>query len=302
MKIIDLKDKSQADPYVIKSGGKFYMYCTAITGVQCYESDDLFSGWKFAGFVLKEEGRKEYWAPCVIEDGGTFYMYYSNMPADSDDVHLQNIRVAVCDSPAGEFKFVKYFWPAFSFDAQIYKNDSGLYMFYSINRYEGDRVGTYIVCDEMLDFFTMAGNPKTVVEPSLDEEIFENDRFKKGQHWHTIEGASYFKVGDWHYCTYSGNSYHKPTYHIGYASCRDAGDKLNAVEFVKHTADGAFAPLVCGNEREASTGHNSVICVDGQLYLVYHGRDVTPDGKKNERTARVCKVFASDGKLTVERI
>ena len=172
-------------------------------------------------------------------------------------------------------------------------------MFYSVNKYSGERVGTYIVCDKMRDFYTVCGKPHTVVAPTRDEEIFERDRFKAGEHWHTVEGACYFRVGDHHYCTYSGNCYLKPTYHIGYAVCHSKSSALDELDFDKFGASGEFVPLVAENELETSTGHNSVIEVDGQLYMVYHGRDKTGDA---DRTARICKLYAENGKLIAERI
>lgn len=301
MKIIDIKGESQADPYVVTYDGKYYMYCTGIKGIYCYSSDSLFSGWKSCGIVLNVDGQKEYWAPSVIYDNGMFYMYYSSMPVDSDDVHTQQIKLAVSSSPIGQFKYVKDMLPPFSIDPHVVKNDTGLYMFYSVNRYQGERVGTYIVCDAMSSFREMANKPKTVVEPTLDEEIFEKDRFAKGQHWHTIEGAFYFYKDGYHYCMYSGNCYEKPTYHIGYAVCADKSNELNKLNFVKHV-EPTFAPLISTNADETSTGHNSLAEVDGQLYVVYHGRDISSDMSKQPRTARVCKLNAFNGLLTVVRI
>ena len=72
----------------------------------------------------------------------------------------------------------------------------------------------------MLDPYTPAGHPVPVVVPTLDEEIFRRDRYKTGQHWHTIEGACYFREGDWQYVMYSGNCYLQPTYYIGYARAK----------------------------------------------------------------------------------
>ena len=95
MKIIDFKNQSQPDPYIIYCGGKYYIYCTGFDGVHCYESDDLFKGWKYFGRVLSVEGQKEYWAPSVIELDGKFYMYYSSMPFAEEDAHKQNIKVGV---------------------------------------------------------------------------------------------------------------------------------------------------------------------------------------------------------------
>lgn len=299
MKIIDIPNCAQADPFVISSGGKFYMYCTAVDGVHCYESSSLFGGWTFVGTVLSVAGQKEYWAPAVIETGGMFYMYYSSMPTDGDDVHMQCIKVAVSTRAVGPFVYKCDLLAPFSIDPHPVMNESGLYMFYSVNGYSGDRVGTYIVCDKMRDFYTVCGKPKPVVVPTRDEEIFERDRFRAGEHWHTIEGACYFRVGDRHYCTYSGNCYQKPTYHIGYAVCRSKSSALDELDFEKVGASGEFAPLVAENEFETSTGHNSVIEVDGQLYMVYHGRDKTVGA---ERTARICKLYAENGRLIAERI
>jgi len=300
MKIINIQGMAQADPYVIKHQGRFYMYCTGINGVDCYSSSNLFDGWIYEGVVLTAKGQKEYWAPSVIEDGGTFYMYYSSMPYNSEDVHTQQIKLAVSNVPTGPFTFVKDMLPPFSIDPHVVKNDSGLYMFYSVNKYQGERVGTYIVCDAMLNFEEMANKVNTVVEPTQDEEIFEKDRFIAGQHWHTIEGAFYFYKDGCHYCMYSGNCYEKPTYHIGYAVCSNPSSKLNELKFVKHTEQ-TFSPLISTNNYETSTGHNSLTEVDGQYYVVYHGRDIVEDMSKQPRTARVCKLYAKDGILTVER-
>lgn len=300
MKIIDIKGLSQADPYVIRYQDKYFMYCTGINGVDGYASDSLFGKWNFLGSVLAVDDQKEYWAPSVIEDDGKFYMYYSSMPKNACDVHTQQIRLAKCNSPDGQFEYVCDILPPFSIDPHVVKNDNGLYMLYSVNRYEGDRVGTYIVCDKMLDFAQMANEPKTIVEPTCDEEIFEKDRFVKGQHWHTIEGAFYFKQDGYHYCMYSGNCYEKPTYHIGYAVCKSNSEELNKLDFEKYVTNG-FSPLISTNDEETSTGHNSLINVDGQYYVVYHGRDIATDMSRQPRTARICKLVAKDGILTVER-
>ena len=303
MKIInEITDKkgSQPDPFIICDDGRFYIYCTGGDGVYCYRSNTL-DNFEYIGKVMCQKGQKEYWAPCVIKADGRFYMYYSSMPEQSDDVHTQAIKVAVSDSPEGPFRYVKDMLPPFSIDADVHMNETGLYMFYSVNRYEGDRVGTYIRVDRMTDPFTMAGESEEAVLPTLDEEIFQRDRFVKGQHWHTIEGASYFYRDGYHYCLFSGNCYEKDTYYIGYSVAHSNDMHLNKLKFGKYPDDNTYAPLIRSNEYEFGTGHNSVIDVDGQLYVVYHGRDgITPSPQDN-RTARICKLFAENGVLRVER-
>lgn len=299
MKLIDIDGKNQPDPYIIKSGGEFYIYCTGGDGVHCYKSSDLLCGWEYVGRVLSKENEKGFWAPSVIERNGKFYMYYSSMPKASDDAHKENIKVAVSDCAVGPFKFVKDLLPPFSIDAHVVENKTGLYIFYSVNDYSAEKAGTYVVVDKMKDEFTVAGEPKVVVKPTIKEEIFEKDRFKKGQDWYTIEGAFYFKHNGVHFCIYSANSYLKPTYHLGYAYCENDSDELNKLNFEKISPN-EYRPLLCSDETEISTGHNSMIEDGGEFYIVYHGRDKSSDLSKDDRTARIRKLVINGKKLTVE--
>ena len=177
-------------------------------------------------------------------------------------------------------------------------------IFYSTNRFEGERVGTYIVVDKLTDPFHAAGNPVTVVEPTLDEDIFERDRYKKGQHWHTIEGAFYFKEGDWQYVMYSGNCYEQPTYYVGYARAKTSETDLTKIKFEKYPDDKTYSPVLSANDFEEGTGHHSMIKEDGQWYAVYHARDYD-DGLGasafDARNARICKLNVKDGIITAER-
>ena len=305
MKIIDFAGQCQPDPYIIEHDGWYYIYASGYDGVSCYKSRNLFSGWEYTGKALKVEGQKEYWAPAVIEDNGTFYMYYSSVELTCDDAHQEKLKVAVCDKPEGPFKFVKDLVAPFSIDAHVVKNQEGLYIFYSVNDYDAEKAGTYIVCDKMKDFFTVCGEPKAMVRPTIKEEIFECDRFKKGQDWYTIEGAFYFKEGDYHYLIYSANSFMKPEYHLGYAVSDEKTDELDRLHF-KKISETEFKPLLTGDDVEISTGHNSLIKVGGQYYIVYHGRDkdkwVSIEANGDDRTARIKKLNADGGVLTVENI
>ena len=89
MKLIDIPGESQADPYIIESGGKFYVYATGETGVVLYRASDLFAAWEKVGVCASVPGRKSYWAPSVIELDGRFYMYVSCMENESSDAHRQ---------------------------------------------------------------------------------------------------------------------------------------------------------------------------------------------------------------------
>lgn len=293
--------KCQADPYIFCDGGRYYLYCTGADGVHCFTSNKL-SDFDYVGIVCRDERECQYWAPCVTKFDGKFYMYYSSMPKESDDVHTQQLKVATSDSPIGPFVFQNTLADPFSIDADIALTDGGRYLFYSVNDYNADRVGTKIVLDRMTSPTSLEKNPKTAVRPTLDEEIFCRDRFKVGEHWHTIEGANFFCENGWYYLLFSGNCYENNNYYVGYSRAPATSDDLLEIEFKKYPDDSTYHPLLCSDGIELGTGHNSTIKVDGQWYIVYHGRDNSDDLSEECRTARIAKLIVSDGVLSVEKI
>lgn len=293
---------SQGDPYILEANGKFYLYATGVDGVELYTSDDLFSGWKYAGKALREQGRIEYWAPCVIEREGTYYMYYSSVREGTKDMHEQSIRVATSSSPEGPFSNRSTVLPPFSIDPHVVKSGENYYIFYSMNNWDAPRAGTFIAVDRLTDMFTAEGNPVPVVVPTVDEEIFLRDRFRKGQNWHTVEGAFYFRRGDDHFVIYSGNCYQNEQYFLGYAYAHGDEDDLRKLRFSKMPSNDVYAPLLCRNEEEEGTGHNSVIERDGNYYIVYHARDrAAKRDLPDSRTARIAPLLIEGNVLKVQR-
>lgn len=304
MRIIYDKDnqpKSQADPYIIFAEGRYYIYATGEKGVAVYTATAIDGEWEYLGSALETDGEKDFWAPCVINENGKYYMYYSSVKNESVDCHGERIKVAVSDRPDGGFEYVKDLLEPFSIDPHVVKSGNGLYIFYSVNDWEAERAGTYIVLQKMDSPLSVTGEPVAVVRPTLDEEIFQRDRFKKGQHWHTIEGAFYFREGDYHYLIYSGNCWQSKYYFLGYAVGKGKEDDLTKIKFNKYPSDSVYAPLISANEFESGTGHNSVIKIDGEYYCVYHGRDTGDVTPYDNRSARACKLVVKDGVLTAKR-
>jgi len=305
MKLISSNDSDirryQADPYIFRDGERYYLYCTGDDGVHAYASDKL-GDFEPIGTVCQAEGTCQYWAPCVCKLDGKFYMYYSCMSTDSDDVHTQCLKVAVAESPEGPFLYLNDMADPFSIDADIAVTPSGRYLFYSVNDYSAKRVGTRIVIDKMLGPTQLEGAPGEAVVPTLDEEIFCRDRFKPGEHWHTIEGANFFYEDGWYYLLFSGNCYENNHYYVGYSRARASTGDLKDVAFLKYPDDDTYHPLLCSDGIELGTGHNSTVKVDGQWYIVYHGRDVGDDLRSECRTARIAKLNVRDGVLSVEKM
>lgn len=295
----------QADPYIIEHEGKFYIYTTGDDGLYGYSCDTLLGDWKFEGQIFTLEGRDHFWAPSVIYLDGKFYMYFSfeyyeDVPDQGG--HHQAMHVAVSENPMGPFTLAGQIAHPFSIDSHIVKTDAGLFLFYSPNTFEGERIGTHIVVQKMKDPYTLEGEPTVVLLASIDEEIFSRNRYKKGQHWHTLEGAFWFQEGEWQYLMYSGGRYEDETYFVGYAAAKTTEQDLRKVKFQKMPDANTYAPLLRSNNWEEGTGHNSVIKVDGQYYCVYHARNTEEDGLNGDRrNARIAKMHVKDGKITIER-
>lgn len=291
----------QADPFIFTHGGKYYVYATHVNGVQLYVSDSLTGDYEFKGYCYTREGRDSYWAPSVIEIDGKIYMYVSNVPTGCDDAHQQTMQVAVADSPEGPFTYLNDLIAPFSIDSHVVEYKGSYYIFYSINDEEAERAGTLIVCDKMVSPTEVEGKPVIVVRPSLDEEIYMKNRFRQGQHWHTIEGAFYFKEGDTHFVHYSGSSYGRPTYFVGYAVAHGDPEDLRDLDWHKYPDENTYNPLLSANDFIEGTGHNSVIKEDGQWYIIYHGRDMNEEKKPEDtRSMRIDKMMVDGDVLTVE--
>lgn len=295
-------NKSQPDPFIFADEGRFYMYVTAADGVEAYSADCLTGQWHFEGIVGRIDGGRNYWAPCIIKHSGKYYIYVS---CDRDG-SFENLYVLTGDSPLGPFGGAVRLFDHFSIDAHAVENDDGLFLWYAEDNTEAEngRIGTRIYVDRLYDPCTPARNPREVIIPTFDEEMFRANRFGDGRDWYTIEGAFWFREDGWQYLMYSGACFENDTYHIGYASARSFENDLTKVDFVKHTDNGEFAPLLIRNEFEEGVGHNSVIRIEGRYYAVYHGRDYLSDDSNNasdRRTARVCRLNVSNGIITAER-
>lgn len=297
----------QADPFILKSNGRYYIYTTGHDGIYAYQSDNLFDGWEYYGMVMTIPDHEAFWAPSVIELDGKYYMYnsieiYNDTPDQGG--HRGAMFVSEADNPLGPFTNTTQLLHPFSIDSHVVKTESGLFIFYSTNSFEGDRIGTYIAVDRLIDPYHAEGKPVTVIKPTLDEDIYRRDRYKKGQHWHTIEGAFYFKEGDWQYVMYSGNCFEQPTYYIGYARAKTDETDLTKIKFEKYPDDHTYHPVLSANAFEEGTGHHSMIKEDGQWYAVYHARDYEDGLGANAfdaRNARICKLNVKEGIITAER-
>jgi GH43 family beta-xylosidase len=302
----DVEGRHQPDPYIFEDNGMYYLYVTGGPGVEAYECESLDGVWRFKGTVCEFENCRDYWAPSIIKYEGTYYIYVSCSEGNS----FEHMMVMSSKSPLGPFENRKELYNRFSIDSHIVQTPAGLFLFYAEDNKEGDKIGTRLFVDRILDPYTPANICREILTPDFDEEIFQRNRFGDGKDWYTLEGAFWFREGDWQYVMYSGGCFEDDTYHIGYTAAKTGETDLTKIDFVKHTVDGRFAPVLIKNEWEEGTGHHSVIKWKGDYYAIYHGRDYAPGGNyvaktgknyREERTARVCRLHVKDGIITAER-
>lgn len=295
----DIQDKMQPDPFIFEDNNVFYLYVTADEGVEAYQSDDLFGEWTYQGVVTEFNEAKNFWAPSVIKIEGRYYMYVSCVTK----VGSQFMHVASSDSPLGPFRNEKCLYPHFSIDSHMVQTEKGLFLWYAKDNLDSDLIGTRIFIDHFIDPYTPENDPKEVLVPEFDEEKF-TPQCTPERNWYTLEGPFWFKEGDWQYLMYSAGCYQDDTYHIGYAVAGSDEEDLKKVDFAKVKNDGKFCPLIIKNAFEEGTGHHSVIKYKGAYYAIYHGRDILKTDRLEyveRRTARICRLFVNNGKITAER-
>ncbi len=289
----------QPDPFIFEDGNKLYLYVTGIDGVDVYSSDDLFGVWQYEGVALRFEDYYEYWAPSVINYEGKYYMYFSSMKK-SEKSFFEFMQVAASASPIGPFTEPKVLYNRFSIDSHAVKTEEGLFLWYAENRTGVERDGTRVFIDKLIDPYTPANICREMIVPTFDTEKY-TPSCREDYQWHTIEGAFWFKEGDWQYVMYSGGCFQDDTYHVGYASAKTDEQDLTKIDFIKNTNGDTFAPILIKNDFEEGTGHNSVIKYKGEYYAIYHARDYAARSEYVEaRTARICKLNVADGKITAE--
>lgn len=302
VKFKDGKRHTNPDPFVLRWCGKYYCYSTDAKGVNLSISSDLVN-WEYLGLCISEKGYKDYWAPAVIYINGKFYMYYSNIKIDEVEGHNIWLKVAVADNPKGPFIWQKTFFDEFSIDAHPVIWNSQLYMFYSVNNIIGTeekKAGTIIVMDKMLSPLEFAGERKVVLLPSIEQEIFQKNRFNDGRDWYTLEGAATVVHGDKCFLTYSANAYLNVDYFVGYAVAK-VKESLLDMTWKKLPSDYEWKPVLRKNDVVEGTGHNVIVKAPNMVddWIVYHGRrsDEKLVVAKEQREMRIDRLFFSGDKI-----
>lgn len=272
-----------ADPFVLRHDGWYYAYGTneAVEADRAFEvlrSRDLVS-WTSLGRVLAgiERTPRDYWAPEVAFEGGEFFLYYSVGVEDTGH-RLRVVRAHRPDGPFVETGHILTPHERFAIDASPFRDDDGSwYLFYARDRLEGERVGTSIAVDRLVDMDRLAGDPVPVLSATADWQLFQAQRPIYGQvyDWFTLEGPFVVKRLGRYWCFYSGGAWTGAGYGVSYAV---ADSPLGP--WTEAAGEGPAVMRTRPGIAEGP-GHNSVVTApDGDDYLVYHAWDAAHTARR----------------------
>lgn len=273
------------DPFLLRDDdGYWYAYATnlslpnmtaAIKNIQVARSKDLVD-WELLDDALPVLPRwakaagSLVWAPEVAEVAQNYVMYYTARDKASDK---QCVGVATAAEPDGRFKdtsdkpLVCQAEEGGTIDASPFQDGNKLYLYY---KNDGNCCGfpTYIYAQELApDGLSLVGQPVRLVR---------NDAPWEGR---VVEAPTMVKHEDKYYLFYSANDYGGLEYAVGYATCETAtGPCTDAQENPILKSQRQRPPdLVIG------PGHQAVITMDGQDWIVYHAWEVTAAGLRGDR-------------------
>lgn len=285
-----------ADPFILKHGDTYYLYCTGGSQYKVRTSKDLVHWTVQSTPILKLSdtgwAKEKGWAPEMYEYNGKFYFIFS---AKGEKYH--SIDIAVCDTPNGVFKTLNHGKPFFSpnfsvIDASLFFDDDGRIYFYyskdcSTNIVNGKKTSQTWGVEVKPDFSGIIGEPILISTPEYDWELKSGNTL-----WN--EGPVVFKQNGTYYLLYSANYYVSQYYSVGYATSD------TPLRFFDKTKD---SRILSGNgDTVTGPGHCNILrSPDGtEIYVVYHVHTVPPNTDKGRSLAIDRLVVREDGTLAVD--
>ncbi|MEN9937589.1 MAG: hypothetical protein RLZZ387_4168 [Chloroflexota bacterium] len=264
------------DPGVIEKDDVYYAYATNGNGrnVQAARSTDLVT-WERMPDAMPalppwvRLGQADVWAPEVIDAGGRYVLYFTARDKASE---RQCIGIATADDPAGRYRpasdtpLICQVDEGGSIDAHPFRDGDQLYLYW---KNDGNCCGqpTYLYVQPLApDGLSLTGEPTRLVR---------NDEAWEGS---VVEAPTMVRRGDDYFLFFSANGYAGLRYAVGYARCESAvGPCTDAEENPVLASKIDQPPLVVG------PGHQDIVEVDGETWLVYHAWEVLSNGTRGSR-------------------
>ncbi len=263
------------DPFVLKVGSSYYGYATngSSHNIQLATSPDLVH-WQLGGDAMPSLARwaklggSLVWAPEVIPVGDKYVMYYTARDKASNK---QCIGVATSAKPEGKFKdtsdtpIVCQPKEGGSIDPSPFRDGDTLYLYW---KSDGNccSLATYLYVQQLApDGLSLVGEPTKLVR---------NDRAWEGR---VVEAPTMVKHGDRYFLFFSANDYAGLDYAVGYATCdAPTGPCTDAPE-------NPILKTVTAPALVAGPGHQTVLQVGEQTWIVYHVWEVSAAGMRTDR-------------------
>jgi GH43 family beta-xylosidase len=280
--------ESFPDPFVLKVRGRYYAYASEdetypSAGSWVFPiltSADLVQ-WREVGRAFPAFGQPycRYWAPEVTVHKGQFLLYYAVHTTE----FTGSIRVAVADHPEGPFvdsghDLTSSLFP-WAIDPHVFRDQDGQWYLYMTVEYWDDPsgfIGSGNVVDQLIDPFTLQGQPARVTPPSHEWQLFEAQRQAKGGvDWYTVEGPAVIRHLGRYYEMFSGGCYYRGNYAVSYATSETPMGHEGMHDSSWHDKEGTEGPslLIHGDGKYMiSPGHNSLVPGpnNAELYVAYH--------------------------------
>ncbi|MEO8288423.1 MAG: glycoside hydrolase family 43 protein [Chloroflexota bacterium] len=259
------------DPFVLDDNGTYYAYATNTSGmnIQAARSTTLVD-WELLTDAMPalptwaKLGGSLVWAPEVIKIGDKYVMYYTARDKASNK---QCVGAATADKPDAKFKdnntapLVCQADLGGTIDPDPFRDGDKLYLYY---KNDGNCCGmpTRIWVQELgPDGLSLTGEPAPLIENNV------------GWEGRVIEAPTMWKHDNQYYLFFSANNYAGFEYAVGYASCEaPTGPCVQAPENPILASRMQQKPLVIG------PGHQSLLQVGDQTWIVYHVWDVLTSG------------------------
>ncbi len=272
-----------ADPFVFRHGGGYFAVGTGDAhpsgAFQMLSSPNLVD-WTPLGPGLHRPAEfveGTFWAPEISHFDGGFFMYYSVGIGDTG----HHLRLAFSEVPEGPYEDCGRLSAesiAFAIDPHVYVHVEGThYLFYASDVLEGDRPGTCLFVDQLLEPDRLAGHPVLVAHATADWQRFEAGRSIYGgvYDWHTLEGPCAVWRDGKVYVLYSGGNWQNDTYGVDFVVAEHPmGPYRNETRDQPRTLRTVPGKVL-------GPGHNSVTMgPDGEtMYIVYHAWDAGRTGR-----------------------